>query len=160
MTMDPNMIILLGGQVLAIIAALAAAGVAIINALRTKDLKQQQDVNVSRLNVVAADTEAIKGHVNSEKTASEGRERLLENENKMLKEMIADKRMTASLLAQASAQRGREAAAAAAPAPIDPQVLDSIDKNTADTAANTAKTEANTAQTDAKIDALKGPKQN
>lgn len=162
---DPTTITLIGGQILTVIAALAAAVVAIINALRTNDLKKQQDTNIQRLDTVAKDTEAIKGHVNSEKTASEGRERLLENENKLLKQIIDDKKMTAGLLAQAVAQRGRGAdpgPGAAAAHAIDPVVLESIEANTAETAAaavataaNTAHAEAAAARTEAKVDDMK-----
>lgn len=162
---DPTTITLIGGQILTVIAALAAAVVAIINALRMTDMKKQQEANTNQIVTVAKDTEAIKGHVNSEKTASEGRERLLENENKMLKEMISDKKMTASLLAQAQAQRGRGAdpgPGASAASALDPVVLESIEANTAETAAaaaataaNTAHAEATAARTEAKVDDMK-----
>lgn len=151
---DPTIVVLIGGQVLAVIAALGAAAVAVINALRMNDLKRQQETNTNEIVTVGKDTAAIKGHVNSEKTAAEGRELLLRNENLLLKDRITDIQMTARLLAQAAAQRGRDphgaAAAAAVAASVEtPELLESIDKNTAETAAAAAETAANTARTEA-----------
>lgn len=134
--MDAGNITLLGGMIVTVIAALAAAVVSVINAMRLGDVKQRQDAEVARIDTVSKDTEAIKGHVNSEKTAAEGRQRLLENENLLLKEMLADKRLTASLLAQAAASRSREAGAATQ---SSADSLQKIDDNTAAIAVNTEK---------------------
>jgi hypothetical protein len=58
----------------------------------------------------SAKTDVILGHVNSEKTASEGRIAALRIENDLLREMLTDKKSTAALLAQAAASRTRAAA--------------------------------------------------
>jgi hypothetical protein len=46
---------------------------------------------------------AIEGHVNSEKTAAEGRENTLKRENELLREMLTERKQTAALLAQSVA---------------------------------------------------------
>ena len=108
--MDPTTLTLVGGLSVTIIAALAAAIVSVINALRIADVMVKQDADSVRMDTVSKDTEAIKGHVNSEKTAAAGREDALRKENELLREIIADKKSTAGLLAQAAAQRGRDSA--------------------------------------------------
>lgn len=112
----------------------------------------------------------IEGHVNSEKTAAEGREAALRKENALLREIMADKKETAALLAQAVATQPVAvvlpvSAAPAAPAPArttELAVLKKTEQNTAataesaaQTADNTAKTEANTAKTEAVVQELK-----
>ena len=91
--LDTVTVTLIGGLVITIIGVIVNGVIQILTALRV----------TNQIQTVAKDTEAIKGHVNSEKTASEGKQALLENENKLLREMLADKKMTASLLAQAAA---------------------------------------------------------
>lgn len=95
----------------------------------------------------AMDTKVILGHVNSEKTAAEGRELALKAENKLLRETLVDLRATAALLAQASAMRTRDIAGAIAALPIPAvapdavvESLHKIDSNTAVIAENTSKT--------------------
>jgi hypothetical protein len=90
----------------AIIAAISAAAVAIISALN--GVRAKQDIDSAQLITVAKDAEAIKGHVNSERTASDGVIKALRAEIQLLRDMIADKKTTADLLAQAVVQRGRE----------------------------------------------------
>jgi len=94
----PVLTVLIGG-VVTIIGAAAAAGVTIIKAL--SELRREL-VTVSR------DTEAIKGHVNSEKTASDGRELALKREIELLREVNNGLKQAAALLAQAAASRTRE----------------------------------------------------
>jgi CheY-like chemotaxis protein len=65
-----------------------------------------------------AKTDVILGHVNSEKTAAEGRIATLRVENDLLREMLTDKKATAALLAQAVAQRTRELAPHLPPEPV------------------------------------------
>ena len=108
--MDPSTITILGGITLSVIAALAAAVVSVINALRISDVREKQTRDAALIDTVARDTETIKGHVNSEKTAAEGREITLRSENQLLREIIADKKNAASLLAQATATRTRQTA--------------------------------------------------
>jgi len=86
--------------------------------------------------ITALKVAKIEAHVNSEKTAQEGREALLKREAELLREMLADKKLAASLLAQATAQRARAPGQVALPPVTDH--LEQIDKNTAATAANTA----------------------
>lgn len=75
----------------AFIAAFFAGVVSVITAWRT----------------LANNVASINGHVNSEKTAAEGRERAKDKEIALLREVLADKQHTAGLLAQAQAQRSR-----------------------------------------------------
>jgi hypothetical protein len=63
---------------------------------------------------------AIEGHVNSEKTAADGRELLLKNENALLREMLDERKTTAALLAQSTAMTAATPAATPAPAPTPP----------------------------------------
>jgi hypothetical protein len=105
--LDPVTITLIGGQVVLIITTLGGVILAIITHLRVTTVKEQQAVNTASIVTVAKDTEAIKGHVNSEKTASEGREVALRQENSLLREMLTHEKNNASLLAQAAAVRTR-----------------------------------------------------
>lgn len=130
MTPDPTSITLIGAVIVSVVASIAAGAVTIITALRQS----------TRIDVIGQKTAAIEGHVNSEKTASEGRELALRNEIVLLREMITDKRTSAALLAQASATRGRDVPAvpivvSAAPILGDAAIesLKSIDSNTAAT---------------------------
>lgn len=74
-----------------LITALATAGAILVGSVFA---------GVAMLIRVAKDTEAIKGHVNSEKTASNSTIASLRQENALLREMLADQRETAALLAQ------------------------------------------------------------
>lgn len=97
-----------GGSLL--IGAVFAGIVSVIQAWRT----------------IAQKVTAIEGHVNSEKTAAEGRERAKDMEIALLREMLTDRKLTAALLAQAASHP-----------PIVPTaspVLDQIEANTAATA--------------------------
>ena len=115
-------------DLLLIIAALGVVIVNIIVALRSTaavaEIRREQINTATSLFAVAKDTAAIKGHVNSEKTASDGREAALRQENTLLREMLADKKATAGLLAQAVAQTNVAAATLMTPAstlpPPDP----------------------------------------
>lgn len=134
------MVTLVTGQLLLIIAAIVSGVVQIITHLRVTDIKTQQAANTDQITTVAKDTEAIKGHVNSEKTAADGRELALQQQVVILREMLADKKATAALLAQAVATRGRGPDLTTAIAPsADPAVLDRIESNTAATAAGVEK---------------------
>jgi hypothetical protein len=102
-------ITLISGAIATVIGAAGAAIVTVIRALAEIKLQQaataaRQIENAAVITSVAKDTEAIKGHVNSEKTASDGREAALRAENDMLRQIIAEKKATADLLAQAAAQ--------------------------------------------------------
>lgn len=59
-----------------------------------------------RVDEVSAKADVIVGHVNSEKTAAEGREINLRNEIRILRQNIVEHIQTAALLAQAVAQAG------------------------------------------------------
>lgn len=113
-TFDPVTITLIGGMIVTIIGTLATAIVSIITALRVAGVKTDQATTAAQLFTVAKDTEAIKGHVNSEKTASEERESALKSENAMLRELVAHEKTSAGLLAQAAAQ----ALGSTVPAPL------------------------------------------
>jgi hypothetical protein len=91
-----------------VIAAIAAGGAVVIAALAAGIVSI-----ITAWRAIATKVSAIEGHVNSEKTAAEGRIDNLRNENALLREMIVDRKQTASLLAQS-------VATAARPAPLDP----------------------------------------
>ena len=86
----PMLTIVIAG-VVSIVGSFAAGAVLIIKALH--------EVRVT--------TAKIEGHVNSEKTAAEGRETTLKRENELLREMLTGQKTTAALLAQAAATRTR-----------------------------------------------------
>lgn len=92
---------------------------------------------------LVAVTNKIEAHVNSEKTAAQGRETALRKEVDLLREMIAELKRTADLYAQASATN---TALLAQPAPVvpprgmrstDTDVLKKIEQHTEETAQNT-----------------------
>lgn len=97
--------------------------------------------------IAATKVAKIEAHVNGERTAAEGTRKLLENENRLLKDMVADKTMTARLLAQAAAVRSREPGATPLPpavAAVVDETLKHIEANTAETAAAATITAENT----------------
>jgi len=100
---EPLTITLIGGMIVTVIGTIVTGIVTIITALRVTTVTKQQDAAVGALLVVQKDTETIKGHVNSEKTASEGREAQQRMEIQLLREQLADEKVTRRLLAQASA---------------------------------------------------------
>lgn len=134
---DPYVIAMIGTQVVIVIGAIASAVVLILNRGQMRVMQDQQAVNAAHIMTVRADTEAIKGHVNSEKTAANGRETTLQKENALLREMLTDKKTTAQLLAQAVAVRARPASVvpvvpiAAVVDQVAVQHLEHIDDNTA-----------------------------
>ena len=136
---DPLVIGMVGGQAILIIGAIGSAVALILNRATVRELKEQAQTNSANIVTVRADTEAIKGHVNSERTEMTGKLVASQLENKLLREMLTDTKIAAQLLAQAAATRGRGdssligAAAAASTATLEK--LDSIDTNTADTVA-------------------------
>jgi hypothetical protein len=85
-----------GSAVSIVIAAFVAGLVSLITTMTTA------------WRTLAGKVNSIEGHVNSEKTASEGRERAKDMEIALLREIIADKKASAGLLAQAAAIRTRE----------------------------------------------------
>ena len=134
---NPIVIGMIGTQICLIIAAIVQGILSVLAHGERKDVAIKVDT-------VARDTEAIKGHVNSEKTAAEGRENALRQENMLLREIIADKKATAGLLAQAVASRAHVVVAGdglppvAATAPAVVESLAQIESNTATIADNTA----------------------
>jgi hypothetical protein len=101
------------------IAALAAGGAILISAVFAGIVSV-----ITAWRTIVQKVTAIEGHVNSEKTAGEGRENTLKRENELLREMLADRKLTAALLAQAASHPGAQRG----------EVLDKIETNTADTA--------------------------
>jgi hypothetical protein len=101
------MVTLLAGLIVSVIGSLAAAVVSIITALRVGAVKEQASANTGTILELAKSTAKIEGHVNSEKTAAEGREYALRVENTLLRERIVEHQQTAALLAQATANRRR-----------------------------------------------------
>ena len=88
--------------------------------LKTGQISKKQTENATRIDGLASDTAAIKGHVNSEKTAADGRQTNLQTENALLREMLAEKANTASLLAQSVAQAAGVPATTVVVAPVVP----------------------------------------
>lgn len=133
------------GEVVLIVAALgtliagfAAAIVSIIVALRTGRSLQE---NTAVTQATFTEAKVISGHVNSKETKLSEQIISLERENKILREVIADKAATAALLAQAASSTAPPQARAArrtdaADAPV--AQLAQIEANTAEIAANTA----------------------
>jgi hypothetical protein len=111
---SPLMITLISGLIVTVIGATVSGIVAVITALRVTAVKEVQNLITPAILDVAKNTETIKGHVNSERTAAEGRELALRRENELLREMLADKKVTAQLLAQAVATAASAAAGASA----------------------------------------------
>lgn len=104
------------------IAALAAAGAMLIGAFFAGIVSV---INAWRS--VAGKVSAIDAHVNSEKTASAGRESTLRAENALLREMVTEQKVQQAT--QAAATRVRSAIGQSATA-----TLDKIEANTAATA--------------------------
>lgn len=133
---EPLTITLVGGMIVSIIGTIVTGVVTIITALRVTEVSKVQDIQRGDIGTMAKDTEAIKGHVNSEKTASEGREASMRKEIELLRDQLADEKVTKRLLAQAHAL----VPALASTPPVPPtDVLTQIETNTADTAKNTAR---------------------
>lgn len=98
--LSPLMVVALSTAGVALIGAFFGGIVTVINALA--QVRRDQIVQAATLLDVARDTEAIKGHVNSEKTASDGVLQTLRVENGLLREMLAHEKTAAALLAQAA----------------------------------------------------------
>lgn len=148
-SLDSTTIILIGGQIVLVLGAVVTGIIAIITHLRVGAVSTQQAATTDKLNTVAASTEAIKGHVNSEKTAAEGRETALAQENRLLREMLADAKSTAGLLAQAKVVGDVRpplplVTVSAPPAPPAPMEQKAEVENTKAVKANTAAVKENT----------------
>jgi len=125
-----------------LLPVLAAQIIAIMNAKAIR--KEVAEIKAKTQETLTQAT-VIVGHVNSEKTAAEGRESALTNENRLLREMLTEKTQQAALLAQASVRPPAQPAAA------KPQVAENI----AATAKNTEETAKNTERTERKVDDIK-----
>ena len=124
---EPVTITLVGGMIVTIIGSIVTGVVTVITALRVVTVVKQQDIASSNLLTVAKDTETIKGHVNSEKTAAQGREETLRMENALLREQLAQENITKRLLAQAAAL-----VPALATVPVDPAAPITHDRRATD----------------------------
>ncbi len=87
-TLNPAIIAALAGAAVLVIGSIAGGIVTVITAWRT----------------LAANVAKIEGHVNSEKTAADGREATLRQEIKLLQGQITEQKQREALLAQAVAQ--------------------------------------------------------
>lgn len=109
---------------------IAAIGVVIVNVIMAKKVEKVS----ATVDEVKTKAEVIVGHVNSEKTAAQGREATLAAENVLLRQLIAEKKEAAGLLAQAAATTPRPLAE---PGLIEPQKpLEVIQVNPPDNPAN------------------------
>lgn len=120
------------------VTALSIAGAALITAIggqivniivASKTTRKVEKVEAT-LEEVKTKAEVIVGHVNSEKTAAQGREATLEAENVLLRQIIAEKKETAMLLAQAVATTQPAAPAPApstAPLPLEMKIVNPPD---------------------------------
>lgn len=116
---DPTTITLIGGLIVTIITTIVTGVISIITAVHMKAVAAQQTVNATQLVNVAKDTEAIKGHVNSEKTAATGREAALQQENRLLREMLTDKAAQLAAVTPAPPRPGRSTDPPPAPLPVE-----------------------------------------
>lgn len=134
--------------IIAVGVLIAGVGVVVVNVINARAQSRKLDAQDEKLvkqgeklEQNLRTTEVIAGHVNSEKTAAQGKITTLEKEVALLREMMADKTAAATLLAQAAATASVHATAVPLPTQATP-VLKEIAKHTSDTAANTARTEA------------------
>lgn len=97
---DPSISNIIG----VVIGAIVTITMGII-AYKTVLLNKRIDAQTDKIDLTLRKTEVIEGHVNSEKTAAAGKIETLEKENSLLREMMADKKETAALLAQAAATK-------------------------------------------------------
>lgn len=118
------------------VAFVTAVGVAIVNIITASAAARQRQVQTDKIDETLRKTAVIEGHVNSEKTRAAGEIATLEKEVLLLRELMADKKETAALLAQSAAQTQTPTTA-----PKSAPVLKQIEKNTAATAENTAATD-------------------
>jgi hypothetical protein len=93
----PVLTVIIAG-VVTIISAVSAAVVVVIKALRERD---------TVLQTVSTSVAKIEGHVNSEKTAATEQARAKDREIELLREMLAQQKQTAALLAQSTAAHTR-----------------------------------------------------
>lgn len=129
----------------AAVAFVTAVGVAIVNIITASAAARQRQEQTSKIEETLRKTAVIEGHVNSEKTRAAGEIATLQKEVLLLRELMADKKETASLLAQSVAQTHLPAASPAGQAVVTKPaeaVLKKIEKHTKETAANTAATDA------------------
>lgn len=157
---DPVTVTLIGGMVVTVIGAIVTGIVTVITALRVSDVNARQSENALKIDTMVKDTEAIKGHVNSEKTEANGVLRLHLREIELLKESLQRSEQRAALLAQAAIQRIREAPVAGeAPAVLTGELVEKslvkIDENTAAIKENTARSEESSARTEQNVQDLK-----
>lgn len=93
----------------------------------------------SKVDEVNAKVDVVKGSVDGQATAAASREESLQKELKFLREMLADRKETAALLAQSITIVPPRVDVAH---PETAKSLDRIDVNTSETAKNTARVEA------------------
>lgn len=131
----------------AAVAFVTAVGVAIVNIITASAAARQRQEQTNKIDETLRKTAVIEGHVNSEKTRAAGEIATLQKEVLLLRELMADKKETASLLAQSVAQTNSPATSPAAPtappAAKDPALVElkEIKKHTKETAVNTAATD-------------------
>lgn len=94
---------LVGGQIILIIQAFFTARKSHEAVVAVKENTALTAQTMQKVETVAITAAKIDGHVNSEKTASQGRESALVGENTLLRETLEKERTTAALLAQALA---------------------------------------------------------
>lgn len=131
----------------AAVAFVTAVGVAIVNIITAAGAARQRQEQTNKIDETLRKTAVIEGHVNSEKTRAAGEIATLQKEVLLLRELMADKKETAALLAQSAVQA--KPIPAAAPLTVtdtnkrtEVKVLKEIEKHTAETAANTVATDA------------------
>ena len=89
-----------------VIGGLTSLAVAVGNIVVAVRNGRKVDENTALTAAGIARTEVVVGHVNSESTRAQGQIAALQKENDILREVLADKRKTAEMLAQAAAGRG------------------------------------------------------
>lgn len=119
---DPTTITLIGGILVTVVGTIMNGVLAIITQIQVKAMNAQQHANTNQLVTVAKDTAVISGHVNSEKTAAQGREAALQQENRLLRDMLTDKATTLAQLQGATPpppRPGRATDPPPAPLPVE-----------------------------------------
>lgn len=106
-----------------IVSAIVAVGAVIVNIIVAKRVDKVRELAEKNL----AETEVVKGHVNSAATKAAQEIEGLRKELMLMKEMAADKKESAALLAQAAALKPANAP------PVAEETLVKIQENTAET---------------------------
>lgn len=128
--MSETLLTAIGALVVAVITAIGAVIVNVIVAKRVDKVGEKVDVVGERVEKNIVETEVVKGHVNSAATKAAAEIESLRKELQLMREVAADKKEEAALLAQAAASKPTNVPPAP---PVAEETLVKIQENTADT---------------------------